>query len=202
MDGLSSEVRLNRTEVNNGCLVKGRSSQSGSYKKKKKKKEKRGKNKKQPQVFLRGSCQTPFVWACTAHSVTCHNYPSNPWIFQPQQVLCSVVCMCRNSVYRYKSIWLCVCLYVSAFHMVQTGVRACFDVYERDTGTDTRWQSWLCCSALSVDQLRWLCQHKASVWAYLDLHFILLRDGGCLHFPPVKIKVLHERLCTTQFNTN
>lgn len=35
-DGLSSEVRLNRTEVNNGCLVKGRSSQSGSNKKKKK----------------------------------------------------------------------------------------------------------------------------------------------------------------------
>lgn len=40
-DGLSSEVRLNRTEVNNRCLVKGRSSQSGSNKKKK---EKRGKN--------------------------------------------------------------------------------------------------------------------------------------------------------------
>lgn len=35
-DGLSSEVRLNRTEVNNGCLVKGRSSQSGSNKKKEK----------------------------------------------------------------------------------------------------------------------------------------------------------------------
>lgn len=32
-DGLSSEVRLNRTEVNNRCLVKGRSSQSGSNKK-------------------------------------------------------------------------------------------------------------------------------------------------------------------------
>lgn len=41
-DGLSSEVRLNRTEVNNGCLVKGRSSQSGSNKKKEKRK-KRGK---------------------------------------------------------------------------------------------------------------------------------------------------------------
>lgn len=40
MDGLSSEVRLNRTEVNNRCLVKGRSSQSGSNKKK----EKGGKN--------------------------------------------------------------------------------------------------------------------------------------------------------------
>lgn len=39
-DGLSSEVRLNRTEVNNGCLVKCRSSQSGSNKKKRKKREK------------------------------------------------------------------------------------------------------------------------------------------------------------------
>lgn len=37
-DGLSSEVRLNRTEVNNGCLVKGRNSQSGSNKKKKREK--------------------------------------------------------------------------------------------------------------------------------------------------------------------
>lgn len=37
-DGLSSEVRLNRTEVNNGYLVKGRSSQSGSYFKKRRKK--------------------------------------------------------------------------------------------------------------------------------------------------------------------
>lgn len=54
MDGLSSEVRLNRTEVNNRCLVKGRSSQSGSNKKRKR-------GKKQPEVFLRGSCQTPFV---------------------------------------------------------------------------------------------------------------------------------------------
>lgn len=43
-DGLSSEVRLNRTEVNNGCLVKGRSSQSGSNKKKEKKKGKKIKN--------------------------------------------------------------------------------------------------------------------------------------------------------------
>lgn len=34
-DGLSSEVRLNRTEVNNGYLVRGRSSQSGSYFKRK-----------------------------------------------------------------------------------------------------------------------------------------------------------------------
>lgn len=49
-DGLSSEVRLNATEVNNGCLVKGRSSQSGS----------KG-EKKQPEVFLKGTCQTPFV---------------------------------------------------------------------------------------------------------------------------------------------
>lgn len=36
MDGLSSEVRLNRAEVNNGCLVKGRGSQSGSNNKRKK----------------------------------------------------------------------------------------------------------------------------------------------------------------------
>ena len=40
-DGLSSEVRLNRTEVNNGCLVKGRSSQAGSNKKKKRGEKKR-----------------------------------------------------------------------------------------------------------------------------------------------------------------
>lgn len=46
-DGLSSEVRLNRTEVNNGCLTKGRSSQSGSNKKKKKRERKRKKRQKQ-----------------------------------------------------------------------------------------------------------------------------------------------------------
>jgi len=33
-DGLSFEVRLNRTEVNNGCLVEGRGSQSGCNEKK------------------------------------------------------------------------------------------------------------------------------------------------------------------------
>lgn len=52
-DGLSSEVRLNRTEVNNGCLAKGRSSQSGSNKKKKarKKKKKEAKTKNSLKSF-------------------------------------------------------------------------------------------------------------------------------------------------------
>lgn len=112
-DGLSSEVRLKRTEVNNGCLVKGRSSQSGSNKKEKKEKKKQAKIKNSLKSFW-GEAARLHLSERAAHSVTCHNYPSTPWIFQPQQsseVVWGVLCVCAWTVSMciYTTVYVCVC---------------------------------------------------------------------------------------------
>lgn len=161
MDGLPSEVRLNWTEVNNGCLEKARSSHSGSNEKKVKniKEEK----KKQPEVFLKGSCQTPFVWAC---STLCHlpQPPIKPLDFSvpcyPLKLKLECVCMCML-------VWGTDRQRDREWAGVYSVSRACFKVPDR-TGTDNRWRSCPC-AALSAALLRCLGQHKVSFLAFPSL---------------------------------
>lgn len=95
-DGLSSEVRLNRTEVNNGCLVKGRSSQAGSNKKKK---EKEG-GKIKTAASLSSGKLPESICLSVQHTVSCHNYPSTPLDFSAPTIPCSMVdvCVCTLGV--------------------------------------------------------------------------------------------------------
>lgn len=81
-----------------------------------------------------------------AHSVTCQNYPSRPWNFQPQ--LFSVV------------VWL----YVHVHKYVDLNVRVCMGVRGPQLCEIWLWSLREKRSMSSVDLSRWLRRHQASAW--------------------------------------
>ena len=110
MDGLSSEVRLNRTEVNNGCLVKGRSSQSGSYKKKKERKKKKEEKIKNSLKSFWGEAARLHLSERAQHTlspaITTHQTPG---FFSPNKSSV-VLCVCAETVCIGTRVSECVCV--------------------------------------------------------------------------------------------